>query len=392
MAAGMTATFKVRKVHMMRLAIDARNLIRSRSGISRSIEAALLALTEEMREIHLCLPEPLHPDFSYLCSLPNLHLHVVHRPSAIGRLKWGHTDLPATLREIKPCVFWGPAHRLSRAAAEVAPSIVTIHDLVWKFAPKTMPFHRMIGDNVMTLRALGRADHVIAVSHRTASSVANTLPGIRQKLSVVPNIVAPLPAPEEAQALRSSGIGENYCLFVGTVEPRKNLARTIRAYLGLSDEMRSKLQFVIAGGLGWKNTDVQEILKNRDNGVVFLGPTSEQRLGTLYAHSRFVVMPSLYEGFGYPAIEAKQFGKLLLTSRESPMADMSGPGTVLVDPLDEGSITAGFEHCFRCAGEIDQHQLRKHAALFEGKIIAPALVQAFEITMRSRQISTSKIC
>lgn len=388
----MTATFKVHKVHMMRLAIDARNLIRSRSGISRSIEAAVLALTEEMREIHLCLPDALHPDFFYLRSLANLHLHVVHRASAIGRLKWGYTDLPGVLRRIKPCVFWGPAHRLSGAAAEVAPSIVTIHDLVWKFAPKTMPFHRMIGDKVMTVRALGRADHVIAVSDRTASSLTNTLPGIRQKLSVVPNIVPAFSAPEEAQVLRALGIGKNYCLFVGTVEPRKNLVRTIRAYLGLPDEMRSKLQFVIAGGLGWKTSDVEEILESRNNGVVFLGPTTEQRLSTLYAHSRFIVMPSLYEGFGYPAIEAKQFGKLLLTSRESPMADISGPGTVLVDPLDEGSIAAGFEHCFRSAGEIDQHQLRKHAALFEGKIIAPALVKAFEVTMRSRQIRTSKNC
>jgi glycosyltransferase involved in cell wall biosynthesis len=375
---------------MMRLAIDARNLIRSRSGISRSIEAAVLALTDEMREIHLCLPEALHPDFSYLSLLPNLHVHESHRSSAVGRLHWGHTDLPAVLHSIKPSVFWGPAHRLSRAAAEVAPSIVTIHDLVWKFAPKTMPFHRRIGDKVMTIRALARADHIIAVSDRTATSLTNTFSDIQQKLSVVPNIVAPFPAPEDAQVLKALGIGDNYCLFVGTVEPRKNLVRTIRAYLGLRDEIRSKLQVVIAGDLGWKTRDVEEILESYDSGVVFLGPVTEQRLGTLYAHSRFVVMPSLYEGFGYPAIEAKQFGKLLLTSRDSPMADISGPGTVLVDPLDEASIAAGFEHCFLCSGEIDQPQLRRHAALFEGKIIAPALVEAFQLTIQCRQRSRVK--
>lgn len=369
----------------MRLAIDARNLVHSRSGISRSIEAAVCALSGMVGEIHLCLPDVPHSDFEYLSSLPNVQSHVVHRPSALGRMWWGTADLPAMLRRIRPSVFWGPAHKLSGAAAGIAPSVLTVHDLVWKFAPATMRFHRRTGDQFLTARALRHADQVIAVSDRTAADLKAVFPGLRSNITVIPNIVRPLPEPEDVSVLRSAGIGDAYCLFVGTIEPRKNLARTIRAYLALSQEIRQQLQFVIAGGLGWKNNEVQELLRNRESGVIFLGGVSEQRLATLYTHSRFVVMPSLYEGFGYPAIEAKQFGKLLLTSRNSPMADIAGPGTVLADPLDEASITAAFEQCLQDSGETCPQPLRTHAAQFQADVVAPALLQAFEASIVTRQ-------
>jgi glycosyltransferase involved in cell wall biosynthesis len=271
-----------------------------------------------------------------------------------------------------------------------APSVLTIHDLVWKFAPATMRFHRRTGDQLLTARALRHADQVIAVSHRTAADLKAVFPGLRPNITVIPNIVRPLPEPEDVSVLRSAGIGDAYCLFVGTIEPRKNLARTIRAYLALPRDVRQQLQFVIAGGLGWKNNEVQELLRNRESGVVFLGGVSEQRLATLYTHSRFVVMPSLYEGFGYPAIEAKQFGKLLLTSRNSPMADIAGPGTVLADPLDEASIAAGFAQCLQDSGATGPQPLRTHAAQFRADVVAPALLQAFEaaIVIRQRALST----
>ncbi|MFN3499121.1 MAG: glycosyltransferase family 4 protein, partial [Pannonibacter indicus] len=282
----------------MRLAIDARNLVHSRSGISRSIESAVCALSGRVGEIHLCLPDVPHSDFAHLSSLADVHSHVVHRPSALGRLWWGAADLPAMLRRIRPSVFWAPAHKLSRAAADVAPSVLTVHDLVWKFAPGTMRFHRRTGDQLLTARALRHADQIIAVSDRTAADLKAVFPGLRTNIAVIPNIVRSLPEPEDVSVLRSAGIAGAYCLFVGTVEPRKNLARTIRAYLALREEVRQQLQFVIAGGLGWKNREVQELLRNGESGVIFLGGVSEQRLATLYTHTRFVVMPSLYEGFG----------------------------------------------------------------------------------------------
>ena len=369
----------------MRLAIDARNLVFSRSGISRSIEAGVFASSRVIGEIHLCMPGVLHSDFSQLSSLSNVHIHVTHRPTSLGRMWWGARDLPAILRRIKPSVFWGPAHRLSSAAACVAPSVLTVHDLVWKFAPDTMLHHRRLGDELLMTRALAQADQIIAVSERTALDLKAAFPGLRSKIAVIPNIVRPLPEPEDISVLWSAGIRGGYCLFVGTVEPRKNLARSIRAYLGLPQEVRQQLQFVIAGAMGWKNGEIQELLKNRESGVIFLGSVTEQRLATLYAHCQFVVMLSLYEGFGYPAIEAKQFGKLLLTSQNTSMSDIAGPGTVLADPLNEASITAGFKQCVLDVRETAPSPLRAHAAQFEADVVTPSLVQVFEAAILLRQ-------
>ncbi|GEM_PF-1415710 len=361
----------------MRIAVDARNLIRARSGIARSIENAVVALSGRVREIHLCLPDELHVDFAHLSRLSNIHIHVIRRPSILGRVWWSSFDLPELLRKIQPCVFWGPAHKLSAAAAVVAPSVLTIHDLVWKFAPETMPLHRRLGDRIMTGRAIMHAAQIIAVSVRTAADLNATFPKTRGKTIVVPNIVRPLPVPESKASLAALGIDRAFCLFVGTIEPRKNLPRAIRAYLSLPDGLRQRFRLVIAGGTGWKSEELQQLQVLHREEMLWLGNVSEQRLATLYAHCSFVVMPSLYEGFGYPAIEAKQFGKLLLTSHDSPMADLAGPGTVLVDPLDEGSIAAGFEACMRRFGRVDPLGLQVQASCFHIDAVSSALMEVF---------------
>lgn len=368
----------------MRLAVDARNLIHPRSGIARSIENAVQALTGSVREIHLCLPGGLHPDFAYLAGLDGVHVHTVNRPSPLGRVWWGTADLPLLLRRIRPSVFWGPAHKLSSAAAAVAPSVLTIHDLVWKFAPETMRLYRRLGDEILTRRALSHASQVIAVSARTAADLAAVFPQAAAKTVVVPNIVRPLAGPEPRASLLEAGITGDFCLFAGTVEPRKNLPRTVRAYLGLPEELRRRFRLVIAGGQGWKSADFQELVARHAGDILYLGRVSEQRLATLYAHCSFVVMPSLYEGFGYPAIEAKLCGKMLLTSQGSPMASLAGPGTVLADPLDEASIAAGFEDCMRLCGHADPRPLMAHAASFDAPAIAPQLIRVFEKAQKER--------
>lgn len=367
---------------VMRIAIDARNLIHPRSGIARSIENAVVALAGRISEIHLCLPDELHSDYGYLTALPNIHAHVIRCPSALGRVWWSSFNLPELLRKIRPCVFWGPAHKLSAATAAVSPSVLTIHDLVWKFAPETMPLHRRLGDRLMTGQAVQHASQIIAVSARTATDLNATFPQTRGKTVVVPNIVCQPPEPESEASLVAAGIDRAFCLFVGTIEPRKNLPRTIRAYMSLPDKLRQRFCLVIAGSNGWKNQELQELQTRHEREVLFLGNVSERRLSTLYAHCSFVIMLSLYEGFGYPAIEAKRFGKLLLTSKDSPMADLAGPGTVLAEPLDERSIAAGLQECMRSCGHVDRLALQTHASNFQPDAVSSALLEVFAISKR----------
>ncbi|MBT9370032.1 glycosyltransferase family 1 protein [Rhizobium sp. CSW-27] len=368
----------------MRLAVDARNLVRPRSGIARSIENAIWALHGKVDEIHLCLPDDPHADFAPLGELSRINLHVVRRPSAFGRVYWGTFDLPGMLTAIRPSVFWAPAHRLSARASAVAPSVLTVHDLVWKFAPQTMQVQRRLGDEFLTRQAVRHADQIIAVSEKTAEDLTALLPHTRAKTSVVHNIVRPLAKPQAHDSLAALGIDRKFILFVGTIEPRKNLARTIRAFLALPETLRRQFLFVIAGGSGWKDGETRHLLDARPEGLVHLNAVDEVRLATLYQHCSFLVMPSLYEGFGYPVIEAQQFGKLVLTSRHSAMAGIVGQGAVLVDPLSESQIAAGLCECMLKNGESVAESTRANALRFEEVEILPRLLEVFQRAVHKR--------
>ena len=139
------------------------------------------------------------------------------------------------------------------------------------------------------------------------------------KIRVVPNAVEDVFTPEGP---RAEG---DYVLAVGTLEPRKNLARIAAAVDG---ELR------VAGAAGWGNVEPPA-------NVNWLGEVSDEELAALYRGARCLVYASLYEGFGIPVAEALACGCPVVTSRDSPMAELAGDDAVYVDPYDVGSIREG---------------------------------------------------
>ncbi|TIR44391.1 MAG: glycosyltransferase family 4 protein, partial [Mesorhizobium sp.] len=126
---------------------------------------------------------------------------------------------------------------------------------------------------------------------------------------------ATLPAPSDVSSLEPLGITRPYALFVGTLEPRKNLANLIRAYGLLPAVTRSGCDLVIVGGKGWKQTGLADFVRSSglETNIRFTGFVDDSVLATLYANCLFLAMPSLYEGFGLPIVEAHSFGKPVLT-------------------------------------------------------------------------------
>lgn len=366
----------------LRLAVDARNLVRPISGIGRSIAVAVEALAAAGNELHLHLPGPLHADFKGLQALPNCHLHADHAPGGAGRLLWGSTVLPRRVSAIRPDVIWAPAHRLSARLARVAPAVLTIHDLVWKFAPRTMLPHRRIGDRLMTARGLRHAARVTTVSARTAADLTAEFPAMAGKIAIVPNMVPARAAMSGGDSLAGLGVRPPFCLFVGTLEPRKNLARAVAAFRELPPSVRGDMRFVIAGARGWLTDETDRALAEDDGAVFALGPVDEAVLSDLYREAAFLVMPSLYEGFGYPAVEAQQFGKPVLTSKASPMAEIGEGAVVLVDPLDQGSIAEGLAACIEGRIGPVADRARANAACYRPEAVVPALMAVFNEARR----------
>jgi glycosyltransferase involved in cell wall biosynthesis len=222
-------------------------------------------------------------------------------------------------------------------------TVATIHDLVWRHAGQTMrPLNRWLDQTLMP-HAVRNSDRVIAVSASTAADIECEMPFAAGKVRAIPLGAAELGEPGPRESLAALGLSGPYFLFVGTLEPRKNLGRLLEAWSRLPPGLAGDAVLAVAGGAGWGGVDVQAMILRLglQDRVRVLGFVSDKQLATLYAHAVFLAMPSLYEGFGLPLLEATSRGVPVLTSDIASMPEVAGYAGVLVSPLDVDSIAGG---------------------------------------------------
>jgi len=324
----------------MKVGIDARLLTGPVTGIGRYTAELTGELIQQPGTFFLYSPRPIVVgDWRHA----NVTLRAGGFRRRMGGMLWSQTALPYWAARDRVDLFWGTTHRLPRYLPASVARVVTIHDLVWKHAGETMrPLSRWVERRLMP-EAVRLADRIIADSASTAGDLEAEYPEARGRVCVVSPGGSTLPAPLGREALVAMGVERPYALFVGTLEPRKNLRRLLRAYALLDGAVRARHQLVIAGGRGWGGVDIHALIRETglDGQVVATGYVEDQQLATLYAHARFLAMPSLYEGFGLPLVEAMGFGVPVLTSNVASMPDVAGDAGLLVNPLDEHAIAAG---------------------------------------------------
>lgn len=260
-----------------------------------------------------------------------------------GKTLWSQTLLPSWANNDDLDIFWGPTHRLPRLLSPKVAKVVTIHDLVWKHAGKTMPRVNRLAEQILMPDAIRLADRIMVDSHSTADAIANEFPWANERIRVVHLGTTSLPEPKGIGALSEWKVDRHYFLFVGTLEPRKNLHRLLEAFASLDAYIRKQTLLVIAGGKGWGNVDLASLIQflGLNDSVRLTGYVSNEQLSTLYSHARFLAMPSLYEGFGLPLVEAMSFGVPVLTSSCSSLPEVAGDAGLLVDPFNTDSIASG---------------------------------------------------
>ena len=247
-------------------------------------------------------------------------------------------SFPATsrLRSVAADLAWYPRLRAPSGADLLhcptfrgplrarGPLVVTVHDLAVLRHPEW--FNRWTAgySRFAVPRVVAAADRVIAVSEFTQRELASLLGAPEEKIRVVPNAV------EDAFTPAGDSAEGDYVLAVGTLEPRKNLARIAAAVDG---ELR------VVGARGWRGVDPPA-------NVAWLGEVPDAELARLYRGARCLVYASLYEGFGIPVAEAIACGCPVVTSVGSPMAELA-PDAALVDPHDVGSIRDGIARATR---------------------------------------------
>ena len=220
--------------------------------------------------------------------------------------------------------------------------ITTIHDLAFVKCPETMRWKTLWHLKLRIRYSLKKADHIIVISKSTKSDLIENFDVNPQKISVVPcavdcNIYNVGDVVELREQIRKKyDLPNRFFLYLGTVEPRKNIERLIKAYSKLPLELRCEMKLVIAGGKGWKCEQIYALPQklNVEKDVLFTGYIDEEDKPYIYNLSEIFLFPSLYEGFGIPILEAMASGTPVITSSVSSMPEVSGGAAVLVNPLD----------------------------------------------------------
>ena len=218
-----------------------------------------------------------------------------------------------------------------------APLVVTIHDLAFMHQPShfTRRGHRFFDRGLELARA--DADLILCPSETTAEDSRRH--GFdRTVVRVVPmGIDRPRATEDDIEEVKERhGLRRPYLLWVGTIEPRKNLARLIEAFATLDHD----LDLALAGPAGW-NEDLERLLAGMRDRVRILGFVPERELGALYGGATVFCFPSLLEGFGFPVLEAMVQGTPVITSSGTSTEEIAGGAAVLVDPRDTDSIADG---------------------------------------------------
>jgi alpha-1,3-rhamnosyl/mannosyltransferase len=223
------------------------------------------------------------------------------------------------------------------------PTIATVHDLSALLHPEWHPPERVRYFEKHFQRELGRCAHLLAISESARQEIIRTLGIAPERISRtwmgVRSWLKPLPREEVRPVLGQLGLPGEYLLHVGTIEPRKNVLRLLRAYCGLPAGLRRRWPLLLVGGWGWRTEEVAEYYhaQARHKGVRHVGYVAEAHLAAVYNGARALLSPSLYEGFGLPPVEMLATGGAVLASRIGPHQETCGSAACLVEPEDEGS-------------------------------------------------------
>ncbi len=230
------------------------------------------------------------------------------------------------------------------------PSVVTIHDLSFIHYPEYHPRERLILLDRELPQTLRQADHVLTDSEFVRREIIDILGVGEHRVSVTPLGVDPafhpMPLERTRPTLKSFELEHGrYLLCVATREPRKNLARLLSAYSGLPAGLKSAFPLVLAGSGGWLTEDLERLIQPLESSglVRRLGYVPEPSLPALVAGAGGLAMPSFYEGFGLPVLEAMACGVPVLTANRASLPEVAGDAALLVDPEDEQTIREGLE-------------------------------------------------
>ncbi|MFV9504610.1 MAG: glycosyltransferase family 4 protein [Oscillochloridaceae bacterium umkhey_bin13] len=329
---------------------------------TRGLIRAAVALDPTIQYTLFYAARGLPPTSPYLAELRNLcanHRNVRARPIPLSprllTILWQRLRLP-----LRAEYLVGPLDLLHAPDFVLPPTrartLLTVHDLTFLVHPECAEAGLRAYLSQAVPRALARTHMVLVDSQATANDLARLLgvtgPHVRLLYPGVEPQFRPLP-PEATEPVRQQlGLPAQFLLFVGTLEPRKNLVRLLEGFA--QADLPASTALVIAGKRGWLYEEVFAKLAQLrlETRVRLLDFVTDEQLPALYNLAQAFVYPSLYEGFGLPVLEALACGTPVVTAKTSSLIEVAGQAAILVDPYDPTAIATGISTALQTAPDL----------------------------------------
>jgi len=327
----------------MRIGLDGQPLVNPKTGVGHytfELVRALAALRPE-DSFELVAPDILPASvIRDTETIPNLR--VVSVKANVLTRRWSSIGLPRYIRRAGLDLFHGTNYQLPLMNAKR--NVLTVHDLSFFAYPETHD-----------ARFARRARRRLPIMLRAASRIITPTKAIKDELTarfdldplritVTPEAPResffPMNREDTADVRQRLGIESDFILFVGTIEPRKNLQTLVRAFERISRKTDHRPQLVIAGGEGWLTEDFDRLVRGSglQERIRLTGYLTDEELRALYSSCKVFVYPSLYEGFGLPPLEAMACGAPVVASRIPAHEETLKDNARLVEPMDESAL------------------------------------------------------
>jgi len=318
---------------LLHVGVDASPLGPGRTGVGNYVSTLLLAMCEQNPKVEFTLFGNTTVVFN---RMPNVTVNAA--PTKWRGPLWHTFELGRTLTKSNIQAFWGtngylPPYRLRGIA-----TVVTVHDLAEVFVPHTQARLVRWSRRLLQPRAVRVADRIVTVSGATASDVESTY-GRKVDAVIHPLISSrfrSVTGLESAHVIAKYKLPERFLLTVGTLEPRKNLAALITAYINRRNSGADLPLLALVGGDGWRDSSIRSTVSNAEQSGLIrrLGFVPSEDLPALYASCEVFLMPSIYEGFGMPLVEAQLCGAPVVHGSHPSMVEAAGGLGVAVGPSE----------------------------------------------------------